>query len=135
MGSATSVLLCYPWENAHSKYLLMFISCVECISLLRGWKAVAEHRSPAAQMPRVLSQGFSSLVYSPLGGTWTNYIGDINYLAQVSPYWAMTIWVCGIWKIKSHIKADYLYKVPYPVVWDIWNEPHWNPIQINYGGN
>jgi hypothetical protein len=54
VGSATSVLLCYPCENAQSKFLVMFISYVGCISLLRVWKAVAEHRSAAAQMPRVL---------------------------------------------------------------------------------
>jgi hypothetical protein len=68
MGSATSVLLCYPCENTYSKFHVMFITCVENISLLRVGKAVVEHRSTAAQMPRVLSKYCSSLILSPFRG-------------------------------------------------------------------
>jgi hypothetical protein len=49
------MLLCYPSENAYSKFLAMFVVCVECISLLRVWKAVAEHRSAAADISRAIT--------------------------------------------------------------------------------
>jgi hypothetical protein len=45
-----------------------FISCAECLSLLRVGKAVAKLRSAAAEMPRVVLQGFISLKHSPPRG-------------------------------------------------------------------
>jgi hypothetical protein len=44
-----SVLHVIRVTNAYSKFLLMFINYVECISQLSVWKTVAEHRSAAAR--------------------------------------------------------------------------------------